>query len=212
MISNFITYTENVLLPLGAFGVFIATLIEQIIVPIPSSFVQLGGGFFLVEAESFFTALWKVIILVSIPSAFAIGIGSLLVYYISYVVGKPFVKRFGVFFQVKWQDIENLGEKFNASRKDDWLLLALRSLPVMPTVAVDIFCGIVRYNVVKYIGITFVGSFIRATIFGLVGWSVGDLYVKYAEQIASIEKYLLAGIVISLVVFIIVRTKRPKHL
>ena len=82
----------------------------------------------------------------------------------------------------------------------------------MPTVAVDIFCGIVRYNVVKYIGITFVGSFIRATIFGLVGWSVGDLYVKYAEQIASIEKYLLAGIVISLVVFIIVRTKRPKHL
>jgi len=212
VIASFIAYTENVLLPLGAWGVFIATLIEQIIAPIPSAFVQLGAGFFLIEAESFFTALWKVIILVSIPSALAIGLGSLLVYGIAYFVGKPLVERFGKFFQVKWQDVEALSEKFNTSRRDDWLLLIPRSLPAMPTVAVDIFCGIVRYRLGKYIIITFVGSFIRATIFGLVGWSVGDLYVKYAEQIASVEKYLLAGVVISVVVFIIFRTKRSKHL
>ena len=212
MISGFITYIEVVLLPLGSWGVFVATLIEQLIAPIPSAFVQLGGGFFLVDTEIFMTALWKVIIFVSIPSAFAVGIGSLVVYYLAYFAGKLLVDKWGKFLQVKWHDIELLQQRFHYSNRDDLILLLLRSLPAVPTVAVDIFCGVVRYHIGRYVVITFVGTFIRATIFGLVGWRVGNLYIKYAEYVASAEKYLLVAVIIAIIMFVVIRARKSKFL
>jgi len=208
MIESFIVYIEATLLPLGAWGVFLATLIEQIIAPIPSAFVQLGAGFFLVDAQSFFDALVTIFVVVALPSALAVGIGSLLVYYAAYFIGKPLVQKWGRFLGVSWSDVELLQKRFRNSRKDDVLLLALRSLPAVPTVAVDIFCGVVRYNLTRYIVITFIGTFIRATAFGLIGWRVGSLYVTYAEYISGIEKYILAGAIVAIVLFVVLKIKK----
>lgn len=208
MIESFLGYIETVLLPLGAWGVFFATLLEQIIAPIPSAFVQLGGGFFLIEAESFLGALGPVSLLVSLPSALAVGLGSLVVYYVAYFIGKPFVSRFGKFLGVSWGQVESLQERFEHSRKDDVLLLALRSLPAVPTVAVDIFCGVIRYPVLKYVIITLIGTFIRATAFGLIGWKVGDVYLQYAERISQFEKYVLLAILVIVVLFIVKKLKK----
>ncbi len=212
MIGSFVTYMEVVLLPLGAWGVFLATFVEQVIVPIPSSFVQFGGGFFLIDTTSFSTAFWKILILVSIPSTIAITIVSVFIYYVSSRVGKPLIDKWGKFLGVKWQEIETLQQKLNASRGDEVFLLVLRSLPVMPTVAVDIFCGIIRYPLGKYIIITVIGTIIRGTFFGLLGWRLGKAYIEYASYVANIEKYLLFAIVIAFLIFIIIRTKKSKDL
>jgi len=212
MIEGVVAYLENVLLPLGAWGVFSATIIEQVIAPIPSAWVQLGGGFFLINTENFWLALWKIILVVSIPSAIAVTTASFFIYYLSYFVGKPLVDRFGKFLGIKWHDIELLQQKFSGSRKDDLLLFFLRTLPAVPTVAVDIFCGVVRYPIKTYLLITLFGTLIRATIFGLIGWRVGSLYFAYAEYISRVEKYLLLGVVIAAIVFVVVRTKKIKTL
>lgn len=210
MIHSLVVYIETTLLPLGAWGVFLATLIEQIIAPIPSAFVQLGGGFFLVHTESFTSAFLQVLMLVSLPSAVAVCIGATLVYYVAFFLGKPFVDRAGRFLGTSWSDVERLQEKFSSSRKDDLLLLLLRSIPAVPTVAIDIFCGTIRYPIMTYIGITFVGTFIRATIFGLIGWWAGDVYVQYASYIASAEKYVLVVAGILLVAFLVFKKRNKK--
>lgn len=212
MIQAFITYIETALLPLGAWGVFLATLLEQIIAPIPSAFVQLGGGFFLVDTDNFVEALGTILLVVSLPSALAVAIGSVFMYYVAYFIGKQFITRWGAFVGVSWSDIEKLQLKFKNSRKDDVLLLVLRALPAMPSVAVDVFCGVVRYNIKKYIILTFIGTFIRATAFGLIGWKVGNVYVRYAEQIEQIERYVFIGAVVVIGVFIVVRIKKRKSL
>lgn len=205
MINSFVTYIENVLLPLGAWGVFIATLIEQIIAPIPSAFVQLGAGFFLVESPSFSVAILKVLTIVAIPSTLAVGIGSVIVYYIAYFVGKPFVSKFGWYLGVTWDDVERVQKRMNNSKKDDWIIFTLRALPAVPTVVVDLFCGTVRYHIGRYIFLTLVGTYVRATIFGIAGWYAGELYIKYADIISSIEKYLLLGMVVAVFIFVYIK-------
>ncbi|MCI5108710.1 MAG: VTT domain-containing protein [Candidatus Pacebacteria bacterium] len=210
MINSFITYIENVLLPLGAWGVFLATLIEQIIAPIPSAFVQLGSGFFLVKTESFLEALWKVATIVAVPSAIAVGIGSVVVYYIAYFIGKPFVDKFGSFLGVSWQEVLKIQSNMNSSRKDDWVVFFLRAMPAVPTIAVDLFCGMVRYSISRYIFLTLTGTYVRAVIFGMVGWSVGELYIRYSEFIAHIEKYILFGAVLAVIIFVFVKRYNNK--
>lgn len=208
MIQSFLAYIEMVLLPLGAWGVFLATMIEQIIAPIPSAFVQLGAGFFLINSVGFGESLIRIMLIVAVPSAIAVTIGSLFIYYLSYLVGKPLVDRYGRFLGVSWSDVQKLQDTFDGSRKDDVALFVLRSLPAIPTIAVDIFCGIVQYPLKAYVLITFLGTFLRATIFGIIGWKVGGLYLVYADYIARVEKYLLLSVLIALIIFVVVRTKR----
>lgn len=208
MINTFITYIETVLLPLGAWGVFLATLVEQVIAPIPSAFVQLGAGFLLINSAGLSESILRIVLVVSIPSAIAVTIGSLIIYYLSYLVGKPLVDKYGFFLGVKWEDVQKLQDKFDGSKRDDVFLFILRSFPAIPTVAVDIFCGIVRYPIKTYVVLTLVGTFIRATVFGIIGWRVGSLYFSYAEYIASVEKYLLLLVIVAFISFVIIRTRR----
>ena len=45
MIAETIVLIEKTLLPLGAFGIFVASLLEEVVAPIPSALVQLSAGF-----------------------------------------------------------------------------------------------------------------------------------------------------------------------
>jgi LPXTG-motif cell wall-anchored protein len=60
--------------------------------------------------------------------------------------------------------------------------------------------------------VTFVGSLIRGFLLGLLGWYVGSAYVKYAQTIAQVEKYVLVivGVVCLLLVGWFVHKRRKK--
>ncbi len=211
MIQSFIIFFENILIPLGGWGVFGATLIEQIIAPIPSAVVQLSAGFFLINTEYLGKAFFDILATIAIPSAVAVGIGSFLVYWIAYYLGKKFVDVWGGWLGVNWESVEKLHEKFNHSGRDNWILFVLRALPAVPTVAVDIFCGIVRFDLKRYIIITFFGTLVRAFLFGVIGWQVGSVYVRYANIISRIEGYVLVGLVVVTAVVLFSLWYKKKH-
>tara|TARA_B100001540_G_C15681610_1_gene585073 strand:+ start:24 stop:662 length:639 start_codon:yes stop_codon:yes gene_type:complete len=203
VIDSFIVFIEKTLIPFGPWGVFVATILEQIIAPIPSAIVQLAGGFFLIEATSLWDMGVQVFFLVALPSAVAVCLGALLIYALSFYFGKKFVEKWGWWFGVSWDNIEKIQQHFNHSRRDIGLLFVLRTLPVVPTVAVDVFCGIIRFRIRTYIIITFFGTLIRAFIFGVIGWKVGSLYHYYADVISRIEQYVLLAIGVIVLALII---------
>lgn len=205
MIESVVQYIEHILLPLGAWGVFLGSLIEQIIAPIPSSFVQLGAGFILIESTSFLDAFVEAFVTIAIPSAAAVTIGSTIIYFVAYALGKPFVERFGKYLGVRWEQVERLEAKFAHTKKDDIVLFLVRSFPAVPTVAVDVLCGTIRYRLAPYIILTFFGSLIRGQAFGLIGWYAGDVYVRYSEIISRVEKYIFVFVI--LIVFSIISIK-----
>ncbi len=206
MLDIFIEYIKIIVEEYGFFGVFYATLIEEVIAPIPSSLVPMLAGFSFLGTEAAFLSLfYSAVFIIAFPVAVGVSLGSLLVYFIGYFGGRPLIEKSKKFLGLSWESVEKIEKKMTAGHKDEVALFILRMIPVIPGVAISAFCGLVRYKLKTFIIITFLGSFFRAFLLGFLGFYVGDLYFKYSDYISSFEKYIFIVIV---VIFIIIFLKR----
>lgn len=196
MIDAFITYIESIVVEYGALGVFIATLIEQIVAPIPSPLVPIMAGFFLIPAQiPFLDALLQSMLVVGLPVALGMTLGSLVIYFLGYLGGKPAIEKTKKWLGLDWKDIEKTKKKLDNSLSDELAIFILWLIPIVPSAAIAVLCGIIRYPIFKYIPLAVSGLFLRATIISLIGWQVGGVYYIVAAQIAAIENYLLIGFI-----------------
>jgi membrane protein DedA with SNARE-associated domain len=173
-----------------------ASIIEEIIAIIPSSVVQMGAGFlFLGGQEVGAPALVTLLFMVVLPATLGVMVGSLPIYYATYFGGKPVIERFGRYFSVSWEEVERVEQHFAASGKIGRFIFICRALPVMPSVVITTFSGIVRVPVYTYLLYTFLGTLVRAGILGVVGWQLGALYRTYAPYVDRLEKvgFVLIG-------------------
>lgn len=188
----------------GSLGVFLGSLIEEILAPIPSTLVILGSSFFIMQGVPFSPgSAFSLILYVSIPAALGLTLGSLFLYAIGYFIGKPFITRWGKYMGFSWDDVEKTQQKFAESKNDDIALFSLRAIPVVPSIAISTFCGIIRYKIKNYIFITFLGSIVRASILGFLGWQFGRFYESIADKIAIYEDMVIIGFIIAIVAYII---------
>ncbi len=188
----------------GSLGVFLGSLIEEIIAPIPSTLVILGSSFFIMQGVPIgLESVFSLILYVSIPAALGLTMGSLFLYAIGYFIGKPFISRWGKYLGFSWDDLEKTQEKFAESKNDDIALFSLRAIPVVPSIAISTFCGIIRYKIKNYIVITFLGSIVRASILGFLGWQFGRFYESIADKIAIYEDIVIIGLIIAIIAYII---------
>lgn len=202
MLEQLISYIQIIIAKYGVLGIFGATILEEVIAPIPSPLVPLAGGFFLLPATSTWPqALLLVLLLVAIPVAVGVSLGSSFVYLLGYFGGKPVVEKWGKWLGTSWADIEKAEQKLANHKSDELVLYSLRLLPVAPGVALSAFCGIIRYRFIVFLLTTFLGSMTRAALLGLIGWQVGDLYYTYAEILASLEDYLFFGLILVILLF-----------
>jgi len=211
MLNIVIAQLEVVIREYGAVGVFLAALLEEIIAPIPSSLVAMFAGFFLVPIEyTWPQAIGVSFLEVAIPMSVGITIGSLIFYVVAYFGGKPIIIRYGKWFGLSWELIEKTEERFIKGHKDEIILLSLRSLPFVPSVAVSVFCGLVRYPIKTFITLSFIGSLIRSTIMAMIGWQVRDAYVAYAKTISQIESLVFVAMIIALVAFLFLHLRQKR--
>ncbi|MCC7554109.1 MAG: VTT domain-containing protein [Methanobacteriaceae archaeon] len=194
----------------GSFGVFFGCIIEEIIAPIPSTIVILGSSIFILEGKTIsLLSFTKLVLEISLPAALGMTLGSLLIYCLCYYLGKEFIVRWGKYFTISWEEIEKTQNKIEDEKRDLFLLVA-RAIPVIPSVVISAFCGVIRYDIKKYIIITFIGGFIRVTILGFLGWQFGNIYEQISGEISFIENIILILIVIFVVIWFIKRKKDKK--
>ena len=195
MIEHAVIYLKELIAQYGAWGVFAATIVEEVVAPIPSPFVPLSAGFLMFPPTADVAAvLMQTAVLIALPVAVGVGIGSSAVYAIGFYGGRTLIERWQKFLGFTWRDVEHVETRLTSGAGDEVILFAMRILPVIPGVAISGFCGIVRYPFRKFITITLVGSFIRALLLGMLGWKVGEVYTQYADAIAHLEKYLLVAV------------------
>jgi len=211
MLAGLIIHLEVVIRGYGALGVFFAALLEEIVAPIPSSLVATFAGFFLVPHDyTWLQALPIAFFKVALPMGVGVTLGSLLFYALAYFGGKPLILRYGAWFGLSWELIEKTEEKFTKGSADEIILLTMRALPFVPSVAISVFCGLVRYPLKTFIVLSFIGTVIRSMIMALIGWQVRDAYVSYAGILSHLETFVSAGILVALVVFLVVRLRQRK--
>lgn len=203
MIEKITSYIQPIVTEYGAFGVFLATLLEEIIAPIPSPLVPLTAGFFLLPvSDGFLVVAWQALLIIAFPVALGVTLGSLVVYCIGYWGGKLAIEKSKKWIGLSWEDVEKMEQKLIRGKGDEILLFTLRVLPVVPGVAISGFCGVVRYPLKTFSILTFFGALVRATALGIVGWHVGSVYLTYVDAISKIEKYIFAFLILLILFFV----------
>lgn len=202
MIEQAILYSQSIIVAYGAWGVFLATLIEEVVAPIPSALVPLAAGFFLLPPDASFALIGlEAFFLVAVPVTVGMSLASGALYALAYYGGKPIIERYQRFTGLSWRDIEKIERKMTKGRRDEITLFMLRLIPVIPGFALSGFCGVVRYPFGRFIGITLVSSAIRAFALALLGWQAGEYYLKYLDVIDRFEKQIFLAILVACVLF-----------
>lgn len=212
MFAELILYLESILIAYGPLGVFIGSIIEEIIAPIPSTLIIMGTSFIMLKGAAISpVTFFNLFINIVLPASLGVTIGSLFVYGITYFAGKPFLERWGKYLGVSWEDIEKTEKKFEKSRSDEIVLFLVRAFPVIPSVAISAFCGFIRFDLKKYVIITFLGTLVRAFILGFIGWQFGSMYQAAADEISYLEEIGVAVLIIAILVYVIYQKKFKKN-
>jgi len=212
MITNIVMLLEKFVVPLGGMGVFLAGVVEEVFVPIPSAAILLGSGFIFLKGPLTISLVGTLFFTVVIPATLGLTLGSLFIYGLAYKGGKPFLEKYGKWFTVSWADVEAVNAKFQTGKYDEWSIILVRVFSIIPSVLIAVFCGVTRIPLRKYIMLTLVGAFFKALFLGIVGWQVGGLYIKYAELIGNIERSVLLILVVGILAFLIYRKYKSKVL
>lgn len=208
MIETLVIFLKTSILPLGSLGVLYASIIEEVIAPIPSAAVLVTSGFLFLSGLSG-VALFKVLILtIALPAALGITIGSSFVYGLGFFFGKPFFERWGKFLGVSWVHVESAREKFSRGPRDELTLGFLRAIPVIPSVVLSALSGVIRMNPISFFLATFVGSIPRSAILAFIGFKLGTFYESYAQTISHFEDSILLLCAASLMVFFLYRHRK----
>lgn len=207
MIEALIHFLQVNILPWGALGVFVASVVEEVIAPIPSALVMTMSGFLLVSGPISLSSISVLIFKVAIPAALGVTLGSYVIYYAAKFGGKFLIEKWGKFVGLYWEDIEKFQNRLAGTRRDEVFVGIARIIPFVPSVAISAFCGILEMNIFKYFVITFVGVFFRGIVLGALGWQAGNIYEKYAKTLSSIEDLVFVSTILGVLLFIVLKYK-----
>lgn len=195
----------------GSIGVFIGSFIEEVIAPIPSTLVIITSSFFMLEGQTINPiSLINLLLYIALPVALGMTLGSLVIYALCYYLGKPFVTKWGKYFTLNWERIEDANQRLEKQKSTNLAIFLIRAIPVIPSVVISAFCGIIRYDIKKYLTVTFLGGLVRAIILGFIGWQFGNMYTTIAAEISYLEEITIAIIIITLISYIIYRKYKKK--
>lgn len=212
MLTSILTGLEGFIVSYGPWAVFGGSILEQIVTPIPSSVVVLGASFFLMKGVALSAgSLQTMFFNISIPAALGVTLGSLLYYGISYKIGIPFVERAGKYLGVSIEDLEGVEKRVKESRYENLFLFTARCVPVIPSIAISLFCGLIRYNPRNYVLITFFGAMVQASILGIIGWQFGNFYLTLSEGLSFIDNIILVVLVLVVLIFVLKKRSEKKR-
>lgn len=161
----------------GYFGMFLAMVLEAVIIIIPSELVLATGG--ILASRKIFT----------FPLAFLTGLlGSVFcaiaIYFMGYFGGKPFIKKYGKYFFMKAEDIEKSDSWF--SKYGLFGALIGRNFPIIRTL-ISLPIGIMRLSFTKFVIYTTIGSIPWTFIFVYMGYALGNNWVILKEFTSKLK-------------------------
>lgn len=205
---NLVSFIEHTIVALGWRGVFIGSVLEEVVAPIPSAVVQSGAGFLLLGDQPWsWMLLVNIMLLIALPSAFGVVVGSLPIYSLAYFGGQPALKKWGKYLFVKYDKAMDMRERIMSYKSLPLVLMIPRFVLILPNVVITAGCGLLRIPLWTYLWTTFVGTFVRAIYLGLVGWGAKQTSAKLfagASLPVQIGVFVLVLVVIGVVSFWVV--------
>ncbi|MBY0310355.1 VTT domain-containing protein [Patescibacteria group bacterium] len=193
-------------IPLELFA-FIASFIEEVIAPIPSAGVLvLTGSFAAVQGRTVLELIPLVVI-----AAAGKALGAIIVYFFADKISHFVFRSFGKWFKVSSEEVSELGKRITGTPRDYLILTACRALPIIPSSAMSVGCGVLKIPFRLFMITTVIGTIVRDSVFIYAGYTGADFLKRLTEHSVSIESYVQLGIVSAVIlVFIYIYVRRSR--
>ncbi len=175
--------------------VFIGSLIEEILAPIPSPLVMTLAGT-IAEAQQ-----RPIIFLLylSFVGAIAKTISSYVLYVLADKLEDVVIGKFGKFFGISHTAIEKFGQHFNGNFRDELIIFFSRAIPIIPTAPVSIVSGAIKLPLKSYLTAGFLGILLRNFLYLYLGYASLASYETLIEKMDSIESIVTVTLAFAVV-------------
>lgn len=167
--------------------VFVGSILEEIIAPIPSPFVMTTAGT-LLSAQGFPATH---ILIIALIASIGKTIGCIIFYFLADKAEDVVIKKYGKYLGFSHTQVESIGKYFNGTITDDLLIIFLRALPVMPSTPVSLVAGFVKVNFRTFVQASFIGNYIRSVIFLFIGYEGLTTLTQGIDSLESVVKILV---------------------
>ena len=161
----------------GYFGMFLGMVLEAVIIAIPSELILATGG---ILASKKIFSLFGAFLTGLLGSIFC----AIVIYYMGYFGGKPFVKKYGKYFFMKEEDLEKSDSWFN--KYGMMSALIGRNFPIVRTL-ISLPIGIMRLSFTRFLIYTTIGSIPWTLAFVLFGYALGENWVIMNTYISKLK-------------------------
>ena len=186
----------------GYIGMFLGMVLEAVIIIIPSEAILATGGILAGQKVfSFFGAF----ITGLLGSVFC----AIVIYFMGYFGGQPFVKKYGKYFFMKEEDLQKSDSWFN--KYGLFAALIGRNFPIIRTL-ISLPIGIMRLSFTKFLIYTTIGSIPWTFVFVYLGYALGNNWVIITKYISKLKVPIRILIVIIVINYFYkkIKTKKSK--
>lgn len=170
-------FVINLMNNYGYLGMFLGMVLEAIIIIIPSEAILATGG---ILATNNIFSFWGAFFTGLLGSVFC----AIVIYFMGYFGGKPFIKKYGKYFFMKEEDIEKSDSWFNKYGMIGALIG--RNFPIIRTL-ISLPIGIMRLSFFKFLIYTIIGSIPWTFVFVYVGYTLGNGWTVVNKYVGNLK-------------------------
>ena len=202
MLGDLAVWVQDVIERLGAIGVALLVILENVFPPIPSEIVLPFAGFVAQRGDG------SVVVMIVAATVGAV-VGALILYYVAALIGSArlgvFIAKFGRWFGVKPADLARAEQWFD--RHAVAAVLLGRCVPLIRSV-VSVPAGFRRMPLVPFIVCTALGSAVWNTALIGAGAALGNQWENVEPYVAILQWLVLAAIALFLMWFVYGKIRR----
>ena len=202
MLNDLAGWVQEVIERLGAIGVALLVILENVFPPIPSEIVLPFAGFVAQRGDGS-------VVLMIVAATVGAVVGALILYYVAALIGPVrlgvFIAKFGKWFGVKPADLMRAEQWFD--RHAVAAVLLGRCVPLIRSV-VSVPAGFRRMPLGPFVAYTALGSAVWNTVLIGAGAVLGNQWEKVEPYVAVLQWFVLATIVLLLVRFGFMKLRR----
>jgi membrane protein DedA with SNARE-associated domain len=176
--------------------VFLGTIIEEVVSPIPSPIILASAGFIIDSQEKGVLFLFL--------AAFVGMVGKMLgtmLYYFAGLKGEEFLdKKIVRVLGLSSLDVDKYGNFFEDSKKGMFLFLMLRILPIFPSSPVSLVAGMIKVEMRKFVVLSSIGIFFRNLLLLAFGYFSYENMDYVLEIITDLENKLGEALILFVIV------------
>lgn len=173
-------FLEEIINQFGYAAIVVLIAVENIFPPIPSEVILTFGGFMTAATDMTVTGV------IIASTAGSVG-GAVVLYYLGSILGaermKRIVMKYGKWLRLTTDDVDKSYGWFN--KFGSWTVFFCRFIPLIRSL-ISIPAGMSRMNMLKFLVLTTIGTFIWNTVLVNLGASVGE---NWEDIVAVMDVY-----------------------